>query len=240
MKLDILAFAAHPDDIELACAGTLIKAVKAGKKAGVVDLTEGQLGTRGTAEQRIEEAAKAAKIMGLSVRDNLGLMDGFFKDDDASRTLVIEKIREYKPEIVLCNPPYDRHPDHGRASKIVSEACFYAGLKNIESKYHGKIQEAYRPKRIFYYMQHFSLDPSFLVDISDEMEQKMEAIKAFGSQFFNPSSNEPETVLSDPGFLTHIKERCANWGYIIGAKYAEGFVAQKSIFGVKSIFDIMV
>lgn len=240
MKLDILVFGAHPDDIELACAGTLIKAVKAGKKVGVVDLTEGQLGTRGSNELRLREAASSAKIMGLSVRDNLGLMDGFFKDDDASRMLIIEKIREYKPDMVICNPPYDRHPDHGRASKIVSEACFYAGLRNIPSEYKGKKQEAFRPDKVFYYMQHFSLDPSFLVDISEEMEQKMEAIKAFSSQFYDPNSKEPETVLSTPEFLTHIRERCSTWGYIIGAKYAEGFMAQKRIFGVNSIFDIKV
>jgi bacillithiol biosynthesis deacetylase BshB1 len=240
MKLDVLAFGAHPDDIELACAGTLIKAVKMGKKVGVVDLTEGQLGTRGTNELRLREAANSAKIMGLSVRDNLGMMDGFFKDDDANRMLVIQKIREYRPDMVLCNPPYDRHPDHGRASKIVSEACFYAGLRKIESEYEGKKQEAFRPAKVFYYMQHFSLDPSFLVDISDEMEKKMEAIKAFSSQFYDPNSKEAETVLSKPEFLTHIQERCATWGYIMGVKYAEGFMAQKSIFGVNSIFDIKV
>jgi bacillithiol biosynthesis deacetylase BshB1 len=240
MKLDILAFGAHPDDIELACAGTLIKEVKAGKKVGVVDLTEGQLGTRGNNELRLREAANSAKIMGLSVRDNLGMMDGFFKDDDEHRMKIIEKIREYKPDLVLCNPPYDRHPDHGRASKLVSEACFYAGLKNIESTYEGKKQEAFRPSKVFYYMQHFSLNPSFMVDISDEMEQKMEAIKAFSSQFYDPSSKEPETVLTSPDFLKHIRERCSTWGYIIGAKYAEGFMAQKSIFGVNSIYDIKV
>jgi len=240
MKLDILAFGAHPDDIELACAGTIIKAIKAGKKVGVVDLTEGQLGTRGTNELRLKEAANAAKIMGLSVRDNLGMMDGFFKDNDENQMLIIQKIRQYKPDMVLCNPPYDRHPDHGRASKIVSEACFYAGLKNIPSVFEGKQQEAFRPAKVFYYMQHFSLTPSFLVDISDEMEQKMEAIKAFSSQFYDPNSKEPETVLTKPEFLTHIKERCATWGYTIGAKYAEGFMAQKSIFGVNSIHDIRV
>jgi bacillithiol biosynthesis deacetylase BshB1 len=240
MKLDVLAFGAHPDDIELACAGTLIKAVKAGKKVGVVDLTEGQLGTRGTNELRLKEAAKSAQIMGLSVRDNLGMMDGFFKDNDENRMLIIEKIRKYQPDLVLCNPPYDRHPDHGRASKLVADACFYAGLKNIPSEYEGKKQEAFRPDKVFYYMQHFSLDPSFLVDISDEMEQKMEAIKAFSSQFYDPNSKEPETVLSSPEFLKHIRERCSTWGYIIGAKYAEGFMAQKSIFGVNSIFDIKV
>jgi bacillithiol biosynthesis deacetylase BshB1 len=240
MKLDILAFGAHPDDIELACAGTIIKAIKSGKKAGIIDLTEGQLGTRGTAELRLKEANKAAKIMGVEFRESLGMMDGFFKHDDEHMHKIIVKIRQYQPYIVLCNPPYDRHPDHGRASKLVSDACFYAGLKNIESELDGKKQEPYRPAKVFYYMQHFSLTPSFLVDISEEMEQKMDAVKAFSSQFYDPNSKEPETVLTSPDFLKHIYERSANWGYIIGAKYAEGFMAQKEIFGVNSIFDIKV
>jgi len=240
MKLDILAFGAHPDDIELACAGTIIKAIKVGKKVGIIDLTEGQLGTRGTADLRLKEANNAAKIMGVEFRESLGMMDGYFKDDAEHMHKILVKIRQYKPYMVLCNPPYDRHPDHGRASKLVSDACFYAGLRNIESTLDGKKQEAFRPEKVFYYMQHFSLEPSFLVDISEEMEQKMDAVKAFSSQFYDPNSKEPETVLTSPGFLKHIYERSANWGYIIGAKYAEGFMAQKKIFGVNSIFDIKV
>lgn len=238
MQLDILAFGAHPDDIELSCAGTIIKAVKAGKKVGIVDLTEGQLGTRGTAEIRLKEAANAAKAMGVSVRDNLGMMDGYFKNDDEHRIKLIRKIRQYKPEIVLANVPLDRHPDHGRASQMVTEACFYAGLVKIETEWEGKKQEAFRPKRIFYYMQHFSYDCSFVVDTSDAMEQKIEAIKAFKSQFHDPNSKEPETVLTSPQFIEHIKQRDAEMGYAIGVKYAEGFLVQNKVFGVNNIFEI--
>jgi len=238
MKLDILAFGAHPDDIELSCAGTLIKAVKAGKKVGIVDLTEGQLGTRGTAELRLKEAANAAKIIGASVRDNLGMMDGYFVNDHEHRNKLIQKIRQYQPEIVIANAQVDRHPDHGRASDMVTEACFYAGLVNIKTQWEGKEQKAFRPDRIFYYMQHHSYDPAFVVDISDEMEAKMEAIKAFSSQFYDPNSKEPETVLTSPIFLEHIRERASGLGYIIGTKYAEGFMVQRKIFGVNNIFDI--
>lgn len=238
MKLDILAFGAHPDDIELSCAGTLIKAVKAGKKVGIVDLTEGQLGTRGTAETRLQEAANSARIMGVSVRDNLGMMDGYFENDEESRVKIIRKIRQYRPDIVLANVPLDRHPDHGRASQMVTEACFYAGLVKIETEWEGKKQEAFRPARLYYYMQHFSYDFSFVVDTSNEIDQKIEAIRAFKSQFYDPNSKEPETVLTTPHFLQHIKERDSELGYAIGAKYAEGFLSQKKIFGVNNIFDI--
>jgi bacillithiol biosynthesis deacetylase BshB1 len=238
MKLDILAFGAHPDDIELSCAGTLIKAVKAGKKVGIVDLTEGQLGTRGSAEIRLKEAANAAKIIGASVRDNLGMMDGYFTNDKEHRIKLIQKIRQYKPEIVVANVPLDRHPDHGRASQMVTEACFYSGLVKIETEWEGKKQEAFRPARIFYYMQHFSYDFSFVVDTSDVIEQKYEAIKAFKSQFHDPNSKEPETVLTSPQFIEHVKQRDAQMGYAIGVKYAEGFLSQRKIFGVNNIFDI--
>lgn len=238
MKLDILAFAAHPDDIELSCAGTLIKAVKAGKKVGIVDLTEGQLGTRGSSEIRLQEAANSAKIMGLSVRDNLHMMDGYFKNDEEHRIKIIQKIRQYRPEIIVANVPQDRHPDHGRASQMVSEAWFYAGLRKIETEWDGKQQEAFRPDRVFYYMQHFSYDCSFVVDTSNEMDQKLEAIRAFKSQFHDPTSKEPETVLTNPHFIQHIKERDSELGYAIGAKYAEGFLTQRKIFGVNNIFDI--
>jgi bacillithiol biosynthesis deacetylase BshB1 len=238
MQLDILAFGAHPDDIELSCAGTLIKAVKAGKKVGIVDLTEGQLGTRGTSEIRLKEAASSAKIMGVAVRDNLGMMDGYFKNDDEHRIKLIQKIRQYKPGIVLANVPLDRHPDHGRASQMVTEACFYAGLVKIETEWEGKKQETFRPHRIFYYMQHFSYDCSFVVDTSDCMDKKIEAIKAFKSQFHDPNSKEPETVLTNPQFIEHIKQRDAEMGYAIGVKYAEGFLVQNKIFGVDNIFEI--
>jgi bacillithiol biosynthesis deacetylase BshB1 len=238
MKLDILAFGAHPDDIELSCAGTLIKAVKAGKKVGIIDMTEGQLGTRGTPELRKQEAANSAKIMGVSVRDNLGMMDGYFKNDDENRIKIIQKIRQYRPDIIVANVPQDRHPDHGRASQMVSEAWFYAGLVKIETEWDGKKQEAFRPNRVFYYMQHFSYDFSFVVDTSNEMDQKIEAIKAFKSQFHDPNSKEPETVLTAPHFIEHIKNRDSELGYAIGAKYGEGFLSQRKIFGVNNLFDI--
>lgn len=238
MKFDILTIAAHPDDIELSCAGTVIKAVKSGKKVGMIDLTEGQLGTRGTSELRLREAASAAKIIGASVRENLGMMDGYFEHNHENRHKIIQKIRQYKPDIVITNPPTDRHPDHGRASAMVTEACFYSGLQKIDTEWDGKKQEPHRPSRIFYFMQHYNYEPSFLVDISDEMDQKMEAIKAFGSQFYSKDSKEPETVLSQPHYLNHIVERCSNWGYIIGVKYAEGFLTQRKIFGVNNIYEI--
>ncbi len=238
MKLDILTIAAHPDDVELACAGTVAKAVKAGKKVGMIDMTEGQLGTRGSAELRLKEAANAAKIIGALVRDNLGMMDGYFEHNHENRNKIIQKIRQYKPDIVITNPPNDRHPDHGRASAMVTEACFYAGLQKIETEWEGKKQEPHRPSQLFYFMQHYNYEPSFLVDISDEIEQKMEAIKAFGSQFYSKDSTEPQTVLSQPYYLDHIRERASNWGYIIGVKYAEGFITQRKFFGVNNIFEI--
>ena len=201
-------------------------------------MTEGQLGTRGSAELRKQEAANSAKIMGVSVRDNLGMMDGYFKNDDEHRIKIIQKIRQYRPDIVLANVPQDRHPDHGRASQMVTEAWFYAGLVKIETEWEGKKQEAFRPNRLFYYMQHFSYDFSFVVDTSNEIEQKIEAIKAFKSQFHDPNSKEPETVLTAPHFIEHIKNRDSELGYAIGAKYAEGFLSQRQIFGVNNLFDI--
>jgi len=238
MKLDILTIAAHPDDVELSCAGTIIKAIKAGKKVGMIDLTEGQLGTRGSAELRLKEAANSAKIIGASIRDNLGLMDGYFENTHENRHKIIQKIRQYKPDIIITNPPTDRHPDHGRASKMVAEAWFYSGLQKIETEWEGKKQEPHRPSKLFYFMQHYNYEPAFVVDISDEMDKKMEAIKAFGSQFYSKDSKEPETVLSQPDFLNSIMERCGTWGHSIGVRYAEGFMIQRKIVGVNNIFEI--
>lgn len=240
MNLDILAFGAHPDDVELSCAGMLIKEVKNGRKVGIVDLTEGELGTRGTPEIRRHEANEAAKIIGVIIRDNLGMEDGFFKDDDSSRNIIIKKIRQYQPDIVVANAPYDRHPDHSRASKMVSEACYYSGLAKIETEYEGVKQEPHRPRAVFFYMQHFSYSPSVLVDISSEMDQKLQAIRAFRSQFYDPASKEPETVLTSPRFIEHIRERCSYWGYLINTDYAEGFITQKAPIGINSIYDIKI
>lgn len=216
--VDILAFAAHPDDAELACSGTLIKQAKMGLKTGIVDLTMGQLGTRGSAELRLKESEASSKILGISSRVNLGLDDGFFTDDKDTKIKIIQEIRRHKPQIVLCNAVSDRHPDHGRASKLVQECCFYSGLKKIETE-----QEAHRPKQVFTYIQDHYLKPDFIVDISEEFEQKLESIQAFSSQFFDPNNKEPNTPISGKDFLDFIESRARELGRLIGAKYGEGF-----------------
>ena len=234
MKLDILAFGAHPDDVELSCSGTILKHIHLGKKVGIVDLTRGELGTRGTPEIRFEEAKSAAKILGVVVRDNLNLEDGFFRNDKESQLKVIKKIRQYQPEIVLTNAIHDRHPDHGRASQIVTEACFLAGLLKIETEMDGKLQLAWRPKAVYNYIQYWNTTPSFVIDISDFIEKKMEAVRAFGSQFYNPASVEPSTLISQPEFLDGIMRRAEDMGKIIGVKYGEGFTAD-DYTGVKNV-----
>src|ERR1035437_9510045 len=186
MKLDIFAIGAHPDDVELSCAGTILKHIALGKKCGILDLTAGELGTRGSAELRLTEATNAAKILGVSVRDNLKIADGFFKNDKEHQLEIIKKIREYQPEIVLCNAVSDRHPDHGRSAALVSEACYYSGLIRIETKLNGVNQQAWRPKAVYHYIQDRQLKPDFVVDVTSFFEKKMEAIQAFKSQFYNP------------------------------------------------------
>lgn len=238
MKLDILAFGAHPDDVELGCAGTLIKQISLGYKVGIVDLTQGELGTRGTPEIRLQEATDASKIIGASVRDNLSMADGFFRNDKEHQLEVIKKIRQYKPEIVILNAPYDRHPDHGRGSSLVSEACFLAGLRMIETEHVGKKQEAHRPRAVYKYIQFYNIEPSFVVDISGFMDKKLEAIKAFKSQFYDPNSNEPETIISSKGFLEHVSQRAADMGRIIGTKYGEGFISERYV-GVRNMMELL-
>ena len=196
MKLDILAFAAHPDDIELACSGTVIKEVSQGKKVGIVDLTRGELGTRGSAETRDKEAVIASEIMGLSVRENLQFRDIFFANDETHQLAIVQKIRQYKPEIVLANAIQDRHPDHGKGSQLVSQACFMAGLPKIETSFEGSVQESWRPRTVYHYIQSNYIAPDIVVDISDYFDQKMKSIEAYGSQFHDPNSDEPETFIS--------------------------------------------
>lgn len=237
MKLDILAFAAHPDDIELSSSGTLLKAIASGKKAGIVDLTRGELGTRGTPEIRDQEAANSAQIMGLSARENLGFRDGFFANDEAHQLEVIKMIRKYQPDIVLANAFDDRHPDHGRGSALVREACFKAGLKMIETELEGEKQQKWRPRAVYHYIQSIPREPDFIVDVSDVWEQRMEAIKAFKSQFFDPLSKEDSTYISSPMFLRMIEARSIEYGHLIGAKYGEGFNVER-IPGVNDIFDL--
>ncbi len=238
MKTDILAFGAHPDDVELCCSGTIAKHIAAGKKAGLIDLTKGELGTRGNATTRANEAAKAAKILGISFRENLNLPDGFIRNEKESQMAVVKIIRKYQPEIVFANAPTDRHPDHGRAARIVADSCFLSGLVKIETTVNGKKQKAFRPRLVLHYIQDRILTPDVLVDISDFMDVRMKCIKAYGSQFYDERSKEPETPISSKQFLESLYFRPLEWGRMIGVKYAEGFVCERS-FGVKNIFDLI-
>ncbi|MHC2990718.1 GlcNAc-PI de-N-acetylase [Pontibacter sp. HJ8] len=239
MKLDILAFAAHPDDVELGCAGTLIAQIEAGKKAGVVDLTRGELGTRGTPAERAAEADAASRIMGLSVRENLGFADGFFSNDKEHQLKIVRKVRQYQPEIVLMNALHDRHPDHGRGAAVVLEACFLAGLKMIKTLGDdGLEQEAWRPKAMYNFVQDRYITPDFVMDITPFWEKKMETIRAFKSQFFNPDDTSPNTYISSPEFLDFIDSRAREYGHAIGVTYGEGFTAARRI-GVRNLFDLI-
>jgi bacillithiol biosynthesis deacetylase BshB1 len=229
MKLDILAFGAHPDDVELSCAGTLIVEKKSGKKTGVIDLTQGELGTRGSAEIRRQEAAAASEILQLDARENLGLPDGFFKNDEAHQLPVIQAIRKYQPSVILCNAPEDRHPDHGRSAQLLEDAVFLAGLRKIETLENGQPQEVWRPAYVFNYIQDRYLHPDFVIDITDAMDQKIESIRAYGTQFVNPDLNEPQTYISTPDFLDSIIYRAKMFGKMIGVKYAEGYISRKMI-----------
>ncbi len=233
-KLDVLAFGVHPDDVELGCSGTLLVALTEGKKVGIVDLTRGELGTRGSAEIRSTEAADAAKVLGVDVRTNLCIADGFFLNDEAHQRKVIEVLRRFQPEIVLCNAPEDRHPDHGRSAKLVSDACFLSGLRKIETRFDGAAQEAWRPKYVFHYLQDRFLQPDFVVDISDHMEKKIESVLKYQTQFFNPDLDEPQTYISTPEFLDSVKARAMMLGKKVGVKYAEGYISDKML-GVKSL-----
>lgn len=239
MKLDILALAAHPDDTDLACAGTLALHVALGDKVGVLDFTEGEMGTRGTPELRREEARKSAEILGLSVRDNLKFEDGFFKNDKEHQLALVKKIRQYRPDTLLANAVSDRHPDHARASELAINAIFIAGLKKVETHGDdGKLQEPWRPQVVLHYIQSLPLKPDLLVDVSDHWETKMNAIRAFKSQFYNPDSDEPDTYISSPGFMKMIEARAMEFGQIIGVKYAEGYTVDKYI-GVKNLKGLL-
>jgi bacillithiol biosynthesis deacetylase BshB1 len=238
LKLDILAFGAHPDDVELGCGGTLLSAVAEGKKVGIIDLTLGELGTRGTVAERVEEAKIAGQIIGAAHRENLAMPDGFFENNKANQLKVIEVIRKFQPEIILGNAPEDRHPDHGRAAQLLEDACFLAGLAKIETFQDGKAQTAWRPKYVFHYIQSRNLIPSLVIDITQQMDKKMESILAHRSQFFDPSSTAPATFISSDSFLEFVKGRAKELGQQIGVGYAEGFITKK-IIGLHS-FDGLV
>lgn len=223
MKLDILAFGAHPDDVELSCSGTILKNISRGKKVGIIDLTRGELGTRGTAAIRDKEAKSAAKILGVEFRENLKMPDGFFEINKKNILKAIQKIRQYKPDVVLVNAVEDRHPDHGRAAKLIGDACFLAGLVKIKSPGPKGSQQPWRPKALYHYIQYRKHKPDFVIDITPYMEKKMEAIRAFSSQFYNPNSKEPRTLISHPTFFDYIRQREAEYGKLIGVQYAEGY-----------------
>lgn len=227
MKVDILAIGAHPDDVELGCGGTLYKLIKSGKSVAIVDLTKGELGTRGTDETRKIEASEASKILGISYRENLGMKDGFFQNDEEHQLQVVKIIRKYRPEILFCNAIEDRHPDHGKGSKLVSDACFLAGLRKIETIYEDENQEIWRPKQVFHYIQWKDLAPDFVVDISQEMDKKIEACLAYKTQFYDPNSKEPITPIATKDFLESLTYRAQNLGRLSGVDFAEGFTTEK-------------
>ena len=238
MKLDILAIGAHPDDVEMSCGATIAKEIANGKKVGILDLTKGELGTRGTAEIRKEEAAAAAEILGVEVRENLGLADGFFQNDKESQLEVITMLRKYRPEIVFCNAIDDRHIDHGKGSQLVSDACFLSGLRRIETKVNGTQQEAWRPKVVYHYVQWKDLIPDIVVDVTGFMEKKLEAVYAYKSQFYDASSDEPETPISSKNTLESLSYRNRNLGRLIGTEAGEGFTVERYP-AVNSIFDLV-
>ncbi len=229
MKADILAFGAHPDDVELGCGGTLAKEIAAGKKVVIVDLTRGELGTRGSAELRDRESADAARILGVAARENLKMADGFFANDREHQLKVIEIVRKYRPEIVICNAVRDRHIDHGRGSSLVSDACFLSGLMRIETIYEGVVQQAWRPREVYHYIQWHNIRPDVVVDITGFNEIRKQAILAYSSQFYDPDSTLPETPIATKNFLESLDYRARDLGRIIGTEFAEGFTAERHV-----------
>ncbi|MTG98337.1 MULTISPECIES: bacillithiol biosynthesis deacetylase BshB1 [Myroides] len=238
MKLDILAFGAHPDDVELGCGATIAKEVSLGKTVGIVDLTRGELGTRGTAETRKAEAEEAARILGVSARENLGFRDGFFVNDEKHQLEIIRMIRKYKPEIVLCNAIDDRHIDHGKGSKLVSDACFLSGLMKIQTELDGVSQEAWRPKLVYHYIQWKNIEPDFVVDVEGFMEQKLASVLAYGTQFYDPKSSEPKTPITSKNFLDSITYRAQDLGRLVNKEFAEGFTVERYL-AVSSLDKLM-
>jgi bacillithiol biosynthesis deacetylase BshB1 len=239
MKLDILAFGAHPDDVELGCGATIAKEITNGKTVGIIDLTRGELGTRGTAETRNQESAEASKILGVAVRTNMEFADGFFVNDKTHQLELVKMIRKYKPDVVLCNAIDDRHIDHGKGSKLVSDACFLSGLLKIDTKCEDDDgwQEPWRPKHVYHYIQWKNLEPDFLVDVSGFMDKKMEAVMAYKTQFYDSKSQEPETPISSKNFTNSIEYRARDLGRLIGVEHAEGFTVERYA-AVDSLFDL--
>lgn len=237
MKLDILAIGAHPDDVELGCGATIAKEIASGKKVGILDLTRGELGTRGSAEIRDKEAVNAAKILGVSIRENVGFADGFFENNKKNQLEIIKIIRKYKPEIVLCNAIDDRHIDHPKGSKLVSEACFLSGLRKIETFLNEDLQDAWRPKQVYHYIQWKNIEPDFVVDVSGYLETKVNAVKAYSSQFYDPKSKEPSSPISSKNFLDSVKYRAQDLGRLVGCEFAEGFNSERYV-AIKTFDDL--
>lgn len=228
--LDLLIFSVHPDDAELGCAGTIFKLQQAGKRIGIIDLTRGELGSRGTPELRLQEAQAASEVLGLAHRGNLGFRDGFFQNDEAHQLAIIQQIRRFRPSMVIGNAPEDRHPDHGRASELVRDAAFLSGLRKIETEWGGRSQEAWRPKKLCYFIQDRYLEPDFVVDVTPFFEKKMEAVSAFGSQFNNPdTSKDPQTYISTSDFWHFLEARSRGMGHKIGVTHGEGFLVAQPI-----------
>jgi bacillithiol biosynthesis deacetylase BshB1 len=238
MEINILAFGAHPDDVEISCSGTLLKHIAMGNTVGIIDLTQGELGTRGSAPLRLQEAEAARQLLGVSIRENLAMLDGFFEVNQENKLKVVEMIRKYRPQLVLANSIHDRHPDHGRASQLVSEACFLAGLPKVETALNGIAQEAWRPSAVYHYIQDRYIRPDVVFDVTPFMEKKIESIQAYSSQFFNPQSDAPETPISRSDFFDFLRSRAKEFGRPIGAEYGEGFTAERYV-GAQSFFDLV-
>ena len=238
MKLDLLVIAAHPDDAELACSGTIANEISKGKKAGIIDLTMGEMGTRGTPELRLQEAEAAAEVLKLSVRENMKFKDASFQNDEEHQLKLIQKIRKYRPDIIITNAVSDRHPDHPMGSELTVTSCFKAGLAKIETRDGDEIQEAWRPIVIYHFIQSIFIQPDIVVDVSDQWETKLASIKAYKSQFYDPESNEPETYISSPEFMKLIEARGKEFGHSIGVAYGEGFTVDRNM-GVKNISDLL-
>ena len=229
MKVDVLAIGAHPDDVELGCGGTIAKLISEGKKVAILDLTQGELGTRGTNETRAIEAKNAAEILGISARENLKMKDGFLVNSEEYQLRIIKAIRTYQPEIVFCNAVDDRHPDHAKAAKLASDACFLSGLIKIETEESGKKQEKWRPKQVFHYIQWKNIEPDFVIDISGFLDKKIESCLAYKTQFYDPTSTEPTTPISSKSFLDSITYRAQDLGRLAGVEHAEGFTTEKTL-----------
>lgn len=239
MKLDILIVMAHPDDAELSCSGTIISSVSSGKKVGIIDLTKGEMGTRGNSKIRISEANDSAKLMKIKFRENLGLKDAFFENNEKNKLLLVKKIREYRPKIIITNSFEERHPDHEKASRLVYDASFLSGLEKVSSKYRGKIQKKWKPNFILYSLQDKYIKPDFVIDVSKFYNKKIKAIKCFKSQFYNNNSKESESYISTKNFLDFINSRSIELGHSIGVNHGEGFISSKSNIGFKDLFSIL-